>query len=229
MVNDSATGGPIRPDPAGPQPLEGQALNQFLQGWIVGIIGLDPTLVRPRWQPEPANIPDAFNCWVAIGVTRRPNDTYVSIKHLPDADGGLGADLMERHETLDLLSSFYDTGVNGQADMYCSLLADGLQIAQNRELLDINGFGLIEASEPLVVPVLFKERWLYRVDLAIQMRREVLRQYPVRNVLSVHGTIVSDTPGFPPVPFAGSPPVFGLDDETADVSGLDVGIVQGVP
>lgn len=204
MLNDSRSGGPLLPDALGPQPLEGQALNQFLQSWFVGITAIDPTLIRPRWQPEPANIPDAGDFWVAFGLTRRVADAYVSMVHDPDADEGLGADIMQRHETLELLVSFYDLGVNGQADSYAALFMDGLQVPQNRELLDLNAFGLVEASNPVAVPVLFKERWLYRVDLALTMRRRITRKYPVRNLISAQGTIITDSDRH--VPFVSTPP-----------------------
>ena len=192
-MSDSTTGGPILPDPGGPAPLEGQALNHFLQGWFVGVSGVAPQFVRPRWQPEPDNIPDAGNYWAAFGVTRRPNDDYVSIVHMPQADNGEGADIMIRNETLAILVSFYDLGVNGQADFFASQFKDGLQIPQNRELLDRNGYAFVEASEPVVVPTLFKERWLYRVDVAVTMRRQIQRQYAIRNLVIATGTIVTDT------------------------------------
>lgn len=204
MLNDSRTGGPLLPDAAGPQPLEGQALNQFLQSWFVGITAIDPTLIRPRWQSEPANIPDAGDFWVAFGVTKRPRDAYVSWSHDPSADGGLGADIMQRHETLDLLISFYDLGVNGQADHLVSLFSDGLQVPQNRELLDLNAFGLVEASDPTAVPVLLKERWLYRVDINLTLRHRITRQYPVRTLISAQGTIITDSGR--QLPFISTPP-----------------------
>jgi len=192
IPGDSTQGGAIRPLPLGPAPFEGQSLNQFLQAWLVGITGIDPTLIRPRWQPEPANIPDAGQYWAAFGITARKNDAYVQIIHDPAADDGQGADIMIRHETLETLTSFYDLGVNGQADYYASLLKDGLQIRQNQELLDLNGFALIEAGELIVAPVLFKERWQYRVDLAIKLRREIRRLYPIRSVASLSQTITTN-------------------------------------
>lgn len=191
MVNDSSTGGALLPDPSGPQPLEGAALNEFLQAWVVGMIGIDPTLVRPRWQAEPPNIPSAGEAWVAFGVRKRPNDTYVFNKHMSDADNGEGADLQLRHETLDILASFYDLGVGGQADYLVSLLKDGIQVAQNREILVLNGYGVVEASEPTAVPSLLNERWLYRVDLGITLRRQTQRKYLVRNVLGLTATVLT--------------------------------------
>ena len=204
MANDSTTSGPLLPDPNGPAPLVGQALNQFLQGWLVGISGFDPTLIRPRWQAEPPNIPTEGTCWMAFGVRTHSPDTYGYVRHDPAADGGLGADDYQRHESLDILMSFYDLGVSGQADYYASLIVDGLQIDQNLELLQINGFGLTETKEPTAVPVLFKERWQYRVDLELSLRRQIRRTYRVRNILKFQGTITVDTSPVLTVPVATS-------------------------
>jgi hypothetical protein len=216
-TNDSSTIGPVRPEPTSPGPLEGRALNQFLQAWLVGMTGIDPTLIRPRWQAEPANIPAAGQYWVAFGITKRINDAYVHLSHDPTANGGLGADMMIRHETIETLTSFFDLGVNGQADYFASILKDGLQIPQNREVLDRNAFGLVSASELTIVPTLFKERWQYRVDLAIILRREVRRIYPIRNVLAASIEVVPDYPLDPP-PFVPKPipPVAEYDSSYYD-------------
>ena len=191
---DSTVAGPLPPDVGSPAPLEGQGLNQFLQGWIVGITGFNSAMVRPRWQPEPANIPSEGNCWLAFGITSRTFDAYGMTFHDPTADAGLGADNYQRHETLNLLLSFYDLGVNGLADYYAALLIDGVQIDQNRELLNLNGFGLTETKDPVVAPSLFKERWQYRVDVQMSLRRQVRRTYPVRNIIRFSGTLTADTP-----------------------------------
>ena len=207
MPNDSSTGGPLLPDLSGPAPLEGQALNQFLQNWLSAVIGFDPTLVRPRWQAEPANLPAAAVCWIAMGVTRRPAETYVMAQHDPAADNGDGASYYSRHERLELLVSFYDLGVNGQADYYCSLLVDGLAVAQNNEPLLLAGFVFVEADQPVVVPTLFKERWQYRVDLPVSLKRVTMRKYPIRNVLSLDAVIVAQgASGTPPLIIPASAP-----------------------
>lgn len=165
--NTSATGGPLQPAPPGP--LEGQDLLRFVQQWIVGITGMDGKLVRPRWQPQPPNIPQAGEAWAAIGITSRPSDTY------PYVNG----DYLQRHEVLNLLSSFYDLGYSGQADDLAARLRDGTAVPQNREVLTNAGFALISVGELVAVPSLLKQRWLYRVDLPIVLRREIERIYPV--------------------------------------------------
>lgn len=160
---------------------------RFLQQFVVGITGLDGTMVRPRWQPEPPNIPTAGTAWAAIGVTSRPSDTYPYTREVLDDDGGYTE--LQRHEEISLLCSFYDLGSGAEADGFASLLRDGLAIDQNREPLFLAGMGLISAGEPTAVPVLLKSRWLYRVDLGVGIRRIIVRRYPVRTILSEVGTL----------------------------------------
>jgi hypothetical protein len=63
--------------------LEGQKLQDFLQQWVAGVAGLDSTLVRPRWQRVPPNIPDFDTpCWAAVGLQRaRPIGVYAWVGH----------------------------------------------------------------------------------------------------------------------------------------------------
>lgn len=191
MPNTSATGGALSPA-VSPAPLEGQTLNRFIQQWIVGITGLDGTMVRPRWQAEPPNIPTAGTAWAAIGITSRPSDTYPYVRHDPT---GLGSDELQRHETLNLLASFYDLGTNGLADNYAALLRDGAAIPQNLEPLTVAGMALVETGDPVAVPSLLKTRWLYRVDLPVSLRRQINRIYPVENLLSSQGTLLANDAG----------------------------------
>jgi len=194
-MNDSSTGGPLAPIGGGPAPLEGLALNNFLQGWIVGITGLAGAMVRPRWQPEPANIPTEGTAWAAIGVQVRPADTFPVVLHNASANSGNGQDEVHQHENLEILVSFYDLGTNGQADSYAAILRQGVAVDQNLELLTDNGMGLIACGEPIPLPSLLKQRWLYRVDLAIQVKREIIRAYPVLNLVTATATLEAENAG----------------------------------
>lgn len=187
MPNTSATGGPLAPS-ASPAPLEGQALLDFIQDLVVGITGLDGTVVRPRWQPEPPNVPSGGTAWAAIGVTSRTADTYPYVTH----DSVNDVDAMQRHEILNVLCSFYDTGAGGQADAYAALLRDGIAIGQNREKLFLAGMGLVDVGELMAVPSLLKQRWLYRVDLPLVIRRQIDRTYPVLTILTGEATLNTD-------------------------------------
>lgn len=180
MTNTSATGGPLLPNPPAP-PLEGQALNRFLQQWLVGISGLAGQMFRPRWQAEPVDIPDAGEAWAAFGISKRTADVYPYEIHFSNPTDGMG-DQLQRHETLEMLISFYDLGTNGLADFYASQLRDGLAIAQNQEPLTAAGFAFISCGDMMPVPSLLKTRWLYRVDLPVTVRRAIARIYPILDV-----------------------------------------------
>jgi hypothetical protein len=182
---------------ATPAPLEGSALEDFLQQVIVGTTGMDGVVVRPRWQPEPPNIPPQFDAWCAFGVVSRPSDLFPYVEE--DVADDVGTATLQRHEVLDVLCSFYDTGAAGSADENAALLRDGLAIAQNREALQLAGFGIVEVGEALAVPSLLKTRWLYRVDIHFVVRRVILRTYNVLTLLTATATVVVDAQGPGPI------------------------------
>lgn len=165
--------GYLLPNPT-PAPLEGQEFDRFIQQWVVGITGLEGKYVRQRWQPEPPNIPAAGVAWCAIGINTRRADTFAYAWLQPDDSW-----LVQRHERMDLLASFYDLGTNGMADEYAAKLRDGLSVPQNLEPLFAAGMGLVATGDIATVPSLLKERWLYRADLSIEIARCVERVYPV--------------------------------------------------
>lgn len=171
-------------------PLQSRDLNRFIQQWLVSLIGIDPTLMRPAWQAEPSNIPKEATAWAAFRITPGTDaDTFPAFVHLSD---GEGRDQLQRHERLDLLVSLYDLGVDGEADFLATMLRDGAQVAQNRETLTNVGMNLISAGRTITVPVLMKQRWLYRVDVPFVLGRAVTRTYEVLNVESAEVVLRRD-------------------------------------
>jgi hypothetical protein len=124
-----------------------------------------------------------------VGVIERENDAFPAVLHDGAGNGGEGADNFQRHERLNIIVSFFDLGAGGQADAFCALLRDGLSIRQNQEQLMLNGFAFVSCGTPVAVPSLLKERWQFRVDLPVQLRRAIARSYPVDNLLKAAGTI----------------------------------------
>ena len=196
-TSTTAPAGPGKPlIPTVSVALETKALQEFLQQWIVGVLNIDPTLVRPRWQLEPPNLPNG--AWVAIGVherralgfpEQRQSPFWESHEAAAFPDGYLET---QEHEELDVLASFYDWGVLGIADQMAALVRTGVHVAQNTELLQVNGMGLIACGPTIAAPEMVKERWLHRIDMHIYLRRVVIRQYPVKHLLSVPFTIVNE-------------------------------------
>lgn len=195
MPNTSATGGFLPPAPL-PAPLEGTELLDFIQEWIVGLSGLPGKMVRPSFQVDVPNIPNAGEVWAAFRIGERPADTYPYIGHL---GGGDGSDRMQRNETLMLLISFYDLGSTGQADKYAALTRDMAVVSQNLEYLLRGDFVLVATGDLQPVPVLVKSRWLYRVDLPVALRRQINRDLAVQNVETAQGVLKTDS-GIGPQP-----------------------------
>lgn len=195
MVNTSASGGDLQPDTA-PAPLDGEALQVFLQNWLAPLCGLPGNMVRPRWQPEPANIPVAGDAWMAFGLADRISDAF---PYFEESSDGLVTRLQEQEE-LPLLCSFYDLGSTGLADRYASLLRSNLRIPQNWEPLRAGGFALAHVGTMRQAPAIKATRWLFRMDLDVTLRRQIDRTYRVRSLVSAHGEIHTDE-GDPPLEF----------------------------
>lgn len=180
---DSSTGGYLQPQAA--QPPEDDALANQLQSAIVGITGLDGTLVRPRWQLVPPKQPEPGTNWASVGVEWADPDDSPSIQHYPNMNGGLGADVYVMHESLNILASFY--GPNGQG--FASIFRDGLRMPQNMEQLRLQNLSIIDTSEIRATSELINQQWVRRYDIPIRMRRKVQRQYSILNLLSGQYTI----------------------------------------
>jgi hypothetical protein len=191
--NTSATGGPLAPVPGTPVPLEGQALLDFLQGWLVGLSGLPGQNVTPTAQPEELIIPNQGECWLAFGIATRTSDTYPPLIHNGAANSGNGQSTLRRQQVIDMRCSFYDLGSGAHAGYYADLVADAMTIPQNLELLTLNGFGYRETRPQVTAPVMTKSRWLYRIDLPVVLSRANERTYAIENVLSAAVTIAAQT------------------------------------
>lgn len=187
MTNNSATGGYLQPNPS-PGPIEDAALADFLQAIIVGLTGLNPKLVFPRWQVTPPNIPSIAQNWASIGIQNRSADTFAYEIHNPAANSGDGVDVLFRNEQLDILCSFYGPG----ADNAAALTRDGLSISQNREVLLLNGMALIGCDDIVTVPSLVNNQWFYRVDMMIHVRRSIVRTYQILHLLTAGIVLETD-------------------------------------
>lgn len=180
MANTSATGGYLQPTNTATAPLEGDALFDFIQAWIVGITGLPGQYVRPRWQPDPPNIPQTGTDWAAFGITNRVVQLANAELHYKAVGLTPGYDEIRNHEELTVTVSFY--GQN--ADNYAALLREGMGLAQNREPLFVQNMAVVDWGSVVAVPELIKEKWLYRVDFEFRLRRQIVRDYAVLDLAS---------------------------------------------
>lgn len=184
MSNTSATGGYLIPSITSP-PLEDDALDLVFQKLVVGITGLVGNLVRPRWQTIEPKQPEPNINWCSFGVVDVTPDDNASVEH----DGDKQVDNLARHETIEMLFSFYGPNRN----YYAQLLRDGLAIAQNREQLQINLMAFIYSATMRIVPELVNQQWVKRSDLPIIFRRKIERVYDILNIGSVIGDVLADS------------------------------------
>lgn len=172
-TNTSATGGPLLPAPT-PAVLNDKQLEIFFQEWLVGITGYEDKLIRPAWQPEPPNIPLDGVDWMAFRISVSSADTFVANVQYP------GYNQLRRHQVLTLRFSFYGPNASSFAD----LLRDGCGIPQNSEVLQAQNMGLIGFGDQVTAPELVKNIWYRRIDMELQVKRQIVRNYPVLTLLS---------------------------------------------
>lgn len=184
MGNDSTTPGYLQPATQSP-PLEDAELDAVFQQMIVGLTGLPGSLVRPRWQSTVPKQPEPNVNWCAIGVTFSDPDANPAMLHDP---AGEGSDTLLRHEILTVLASFY--GPNASA--YAAQARDGIYVSQNNAMLSTFSMGLVRAGTKRPVPELINQQWVRRFDFDMTIRRQIVRTYNVRNILSAGGTVNSD-------------------------------------
>lgn len=186
MANDSSTGGYLAPVDAQPPP-DDAALDAIFQQLVVGVTGLPGSLVRPRWQPIVPKQPEASVNWCAIGVNEQDPDASPVLQHNSAGDG---SDTYIRHQSIDVLCSFYGPGAKG----YAQLLADGLCVPQNIEQIKARGMAFVSVGGTRAAPDLVNEQWIRRYDLIAHFRRAITRTYAVLNILSAQPDYHSDNP-----------------------------------
>jgi len=183
-VNDSSTGGYILP--TGTAPPYDAALDAIFQAMVVGITGLPGNMVRPRWQVTVPKQPPPATDWCAVGVTVIEPDAGPAIIH----DGsGDGHDQSQRHETINVLLSFY--GPNAATNM--AFARDGIAIPQNAGAVAAAGVSFVGTGQSVIAPDLINQQWVRRWDLPMTFRRNAERTYPILNLESATISIVTDS------------------------------------
>ena len=169
--------------PLAPLPFTAGSLDAAIQLLIVGMTGLDPSLVRARWQPIPPQQPLATVDWCSFGARGQTPDAGPSVVHNAS---GAGQDKMQRHETIAWLASFY--GPNSRTN--AELLRDGFGIWQNRQALQADGMAFVDTSDLTRVPAKVNQQFVSRDDIIFTIRRQIRRSYPVPTIV-VASTAVS--------------------------------------
>jgi hypothetical protein len=160
------------------------ALAAILQAMIAGVTGLDGSLVRPRWQPQPPTQPPVTATWCAFGVTRYEPHDYPMWTQDADTSGTL-----HRYERLDALASFYGP----QSSQYAATLRDGLYVWQNYSTLAAQGIKLRSVDETTHLGELINSQYISRSDVPMSFVRFVEPVYAIPAIAQVSVSFLTDT------------------------------------
>lgn len=185
MSNNSSTGGYLQPSSSTGLP-GGLTLTQFVQQMLKGIIGFtDGSLIREKFQLNAPKQPDAETDWIGFTLVDDDADTNA----YTDVNQSNGINIFQRMEALTIQCSFYGPNAHENA----RLVRDGFQIPQNTEALQLAKMGFVSTGKLTRVPDLVNERWVNRIEMAIYLRREDLRVYPILTFASANGVINTNT------------------------------------
>lgn len=171
-------------------------LLDLLQPIFAGVLGpliSDPSLIRPRWQMNDQPTQPEYNInWVAIGISTTRTDVNAYETHVAE---GLGYDLVEETEEIDVLASFYGP----KAANNCGSFSNGIRLEQNRRPLNALNIELIQVRDPVTLPALVTGKWLKRVDVTITLRRYASRQYGIRTIVESDQSVIDNEQYLTPI------------------------------
>lgn len=167
-MNTSATGGYLRP--SGGSVLSDDALEDVIQAHVVGITGLDGSLVRPRWQRIAPKMPEPTQTWIAVGSLSKVTDDGPAFLQSDESQTYI------RHQVINVLATAYGPESEGVLE----LLRDGLYIPQNNQPLAEYDIKFASAdAEIRSVPELVNQQWIRRYDFTYRLRRRIVREYQI--------------------------------------------------
>ena len=152
------------------------ALVAVFQNMVVGITGLDPTLVRPRWQPQPPTQPSPTTDWCAIGISHYASYDYPQWTQDTDLGG-----TQHRLERVDGLATFYGPDASALA----ALLRDGIYLSWNFAALEKQGVKLRSVDDIVHLGEEINSQFIQRSDLSLSFMRMVERQYAIPTPLVI--------------------------------------------
>jgi hypothetical protein len=189
--NTSATGGFVQE--LTPPPPTAKEVEAIFQVMVATLAGLPGTLVRPRWQPTPPVQPPVETNWAAVGVVSTEADEFPWIGHIggdPAVPGDLGHDVMQRHQTVTAMVSFYGP----EAEDHAQRMRDALYVAQNSEpfslALQAKIYSVADFNR---IPELINQQWVNRIDMRLMLRQQIDRVYPILDIASALINVVTDT------------------------------------
>lgn len=192
--NTSSSGGYLTP--IAERAISDDDLADVLQRAARAMTGLAGDLVRPRFQPTPPRQPANDENWCAIGVLDTEGGTAVDMIHKGFDDEGRGISTLRTFDIVNVMATFYGPNAMG----YARRLRDGLKVAQNRWMIQGDGsLNLVSTGDVRQAGETASTAFRSRFDFTFVLRQRIERDYLVRNIDKVVGSIISDS--LPPMPF----------------------------
>jgi hypothetical protein len=160
--------------------------DDLLQAAIVGITGLSPEMVRPRWQENTPRPPDEEKlCWASFGVARIALMGAPEMRHVGENEGH---DILVSQEELLILVSFYGQ----ESTALACLFRDAIHVENNRAPLRAAGLNFVKAEPLTTAAFVYLEKWRHQAVLPCVFRRETRRIVPVLNLRRSVGRLRTD-------------------------------------
>lgn len=171
-MNDSTRPGYLTP--VGSPPAYDDLLEQELMRWISGITGLSSDNIIPRWTEPPLQTVSLDNtrCEFDLSIGHDANPLYIPVSEFGDE--------LRQNETLEVNCTFYGPVAQTVAMQF----RDGLYVAQNNT--ELNTMCMTVKSCGALTPAaeLINNQWQRHYNLAVTLRRRVVREYGIQSILS---------------------------------------------
>lgn len=171
-MNDSTRPGYLTP--VGPPPAYDDLLEQELIHWISGITGLSNDNIIPRWTEPPRQTAslEITRCEFDLSIGHDANPLFIPVSHFGDE--------LRQTETLEVNCTFYGLVAQAMATQF----RDGLYVAQNNT--ELNNINMTVKSCGALTPAaeLINNQWQRRYNLAVTLRRRVVREYGIQAIHS---------------------------------------------
>lgn len=154
----------------------------LVHDYIVGLTGLDNTLVRPMYQPNPPTIPAFGTDW--IGVDIKTIDMNGSSYQTLNKDDIL---TLRRDVTFDVSLAVYGTN----ALKIATLIRSGMELTYNTEIFRQYNIAFGSHGKVIRAPELHNQRWLERYNLGFTLNYVAVNNTSIMSITEAQNISVN--------------------------------------
>lgn len=169
MPNSTATGGALQ--------VTSESFNIYhlMHDFIAGLTGIDNTLVRPMYQPNPPTIPSFNTNWIAYNIVSRDADghTYHSLNSSDVFN-------MQQQKVLDLTISMY--GSNALQNI--TNFRASIELSQNWDTLRSYNISFQQCGKAIRTPELYNMRWLDKYTITITLNQLAITNASIMSIIN---------------------------------------------